>query len=61
MLEYGGGMGGGLPGGIPPPMPQMGGMGMQPDMSGFGVPQPGMMPGMMSNGGMHGGMAQPMM
>jgi hypothetical protein len=38
----------------------MGGMGMQPDMSGFGVPQPGMMPGMMPNGGMNG-MAQPMM
>jgi hypothetical protein len=57
MLENGP-MGGGLPGGIPPPMPHMGGMGMQPDMSGFGIPPPGMMP-MMANGGMHG-MAPPM-
>jgi len=42
MLENGGG--------IPMPVPQVGMSGMQPDMSGFGIPtqQPGMMP----NGGM---------
>jgi hypothetical protein len=56
-----GGMGGGLTGGIPLPMPQMGGMGMQPDMSGFGVPRPVVLPSMMPNGGMNGMALLPMM